>query len=65
MRAARAAAVVALGIVLYRWLVRERLLNWGADEAEVHARLPGEELLGDATRSRPRRSRSPAPPSAV
>ena len=65
MRAARAAAVVALGIVLYRWLVRERLLNWGANEAEVHARLPGEELLDDATRSRPRRSRSPAPPSAV
>ena len=31
MRAARAAAVIALGAVLYRWLVRERLLNWGAD----------------------------------
>jgi hypothetical protein len=65
MRAARAAAVVALGTVLYRWLVRERLLNWGADEAEVHARLPGDELLEDADAVATRVITIDAPPSAV
>jgi hypothetical protein len=65
MRAARAAAAVALGTVLYRWLVRERLLNWGADEAEVHARLPGDELLEDADAVATRAITIDAPPSAV
>ena len=65
MRAARAAAVIALGTVLYRWLVRERLLNWGADEAEVHARLPGDELLEDADAVATRAITIDAPPSAV
>ena len=65
MRAARAATVVALGAVLYRWLVRERLLNWGATEAEVHAGLPGDELLDDADGVATRAITIDAPPSAV
>jgi len=65
MRAAKAAAVVALGTVLYRWLVRERLLNWGANEAEVNARLPGDELLDDADAVATRAITVDAPPSAV
>jgi len=65
MRVARAATVVALGAVLYRWLLRERLLNWGATEAEVHARLPGDELLDDADAVATRAVTVDAPPSAV
>ncbi|HET9969717.1 MAG TPA: hypothetical protein VFQ68_15890 [Streptosporangiaceae bacterium] len=57
--------MIALGTVLYRWLVRERLLNWGADEAEVHARLPGDELLEDADAVATRAITIDAPPSAV
>ena len=41
MRAGRAAAAVALGGALYHWLVRERLLNWGAQEAEVGGAAAG------------------------
>jgi hypothetical protein len=65
MRAGRAAAAVALGGVLYQWLVRERLLNWGAQQAEVEARLPGDELLDDADAVATRAITINAPPSAV
>jgi hypothetical protein len=65
MRAGRAAAAVALGGALYRWLVRERLLNWGAQEAEAGARLPGDELLEDADAVATRAITIDAPPSAV
>jgi hypothetical protein len=37
----------ALG-VLYRALLRGRILTWGATDAEARARLPGDELLEDA-----------------
>jgi hypothetical protein len=50
---------------VYRWLVRERLLAWGADEAEVHARLPGDQLLEDADAVATRAITIDAPPSAV
>ena len=65
MRAGAAAAVVALGGVLYRWLVRERILNWGAQKAEAVARLPGDELLEDADVVATRAITIGAPPSAV
>jgi len=45
-----AAAAMALGGVLYHWFLRDRLLNWGAQQAEVEARLPGDELLEAGTR---------------
>ena len=65
MRAATAAVMVALGGVLYRWLVRDRVLNWGAQEAEAAARLPGDELLEDADVVATRAITIGAPPSAV
>ena len=44
---------VALGSIgaaglLYRLLLRRRILNWGATEAEANAHLPGDELLEEA-----------------
>ena len=66
MRAGTAAAVVALGgVLLYRWLGRERVLNWGTEEAEADARLPGDELLEDADVVATRATTVDAPPSAV
>jgi hypothetical protein len=65
MRVGRAAAAVALGGALYHWLVRERLLNWGAQQAEAEARLPGDELLEDADAVATRAITIGAPPSAV
>ena len=65
MRAGTAAAVVALGAVLYHRLVRDRVLNWGAQQAEVEARLPGDELLEDADVVATRAITIDAPPSAV
>ena len=66
MRAGTAAAAVALGgVLLYRWLVRDRVLNWGAQEAEAAARLPGDELLDDADVVATRAITIDAAPSAV
>jgi hypothetical protein len=66
MRAGTAAAAVALGgVLLYRRLLRDRVLNWGAQEAEVAARLPGDELLHDADAVATRAITIDAPPSAV
>jgi len=48
MRPLRAAlALAALG-TLYTALLRRPILTWGATEAEVRARLPGDDLLEDA-----------------
>ncbi len=60
-----AAAAMALGGVLYHWFLRDRLLNWGAQQAEVEARLPGDELLEDADAVATRAITIGAPPSAV
>jgi len=66
MRAGTAAAAVALsGVLLYRWLLRDRVLNWSAQEAEVAARLPGDELLDVADAVATRAITIDAPPSAV
>jgi hypothetical protein len=44
------AALVSIGagVLLYRRLLSNRILNWGATGAEARARLPGDELLEDA-----------------
>lgn len=42
-----AVALAGLG-ALYRLLLREPILTWGATSAEAAARLPGDELLEDA-----------------
>lgn len=42
------AALAAIACVLYRTLLRQPILTWGATEAEATSRLPGDELLEDA-----------------
>ena len=46
---------IAAAALVYRCLLRRRIMNWGATDAEVDARLPGDELLehvdGVATRA--------------
>ena len=46
---------IAAAALVYRSLLRHRIMNWGATDAEVDARLPGDELLehadGVATRA--------------
>jgi hypothetical protein len=46
---------IAAAALVYRSLLRRRIMNWGATDAEVDARLPGDELLehadGVATRA--------------
>ena len=47
----RSVATLASGAgaaLVYRRLLRPRILTWGATAAEVEARLPGDELLEDA-----------------
>ena len=39
---------LAAAALVYRGLVRRRILNWGATDAEADARLPGDELLEHA-----------------
>ena len=65
VRARAALAGLALGAILYRRWLRERLLSWGATGAEAAARLPGDELLEDADGVSTRAVTIDAPPSAV
>jgi hypothetical protein len=60
-----AVGALAASSVLYRRLLRERVLNWGATADEVVRRLPGDELLEDADIVATRAIRIDAPPSAV
>ena len=48
-----------------RLILRRRILNWGATEAEAAARLPGDELLEEADGVATRAVTIDAPPSAV
>jgi hypothetical protein len=65
MRAGKSLVAVALGSLLYRLFLRKRLLNWGATQAEVAGRLPGDELLEDADGIATRAITIDAPPSTV
>ena len=51
--------------VLYRKLVRQPVLTWGATAEEADERLPGDELLEDADGVATRAITIEAPPSAV
>jgi hypothetical protein len=58
--------VLALGVAtLYRLLLRQPILTWGATDAEAGARLPGDELLEDADGVATRAITIDAPASAV
>jgi hypothetical protein len=70
MRAAAktfAFAAVALGgaAFVYRTLLRQRVLTWGATAEEAQARLPGDELLADADGIATRAITIDAPADAV
>ena len=60
------AAVAVTGVaLLYRKLLRQPILTWGATEDEAAARLPGDELLEDAAGVATRAITIDAPASAV
>ncbi|HEX6761790.1 MAG TPA: hypothetical protein VF094_03210 [Gaiellaceae bacterium] len=60
------AAVLAAGCALvYRGLLRQPILTWGATAEEAGARLPGDELLEDADGVATRAITIDAPASAV
>jgi hypothetical protein len=61
---ARAAAVIG-AVFVYRRLLREPILTWGATAGEAAARLPGDELLEDADGVATRAITINAPRSAV
>jgi len=50
---------------MYQLGLRSRILNWGATDSEVAARLPGDELLEDADRASTRAIGIDAPAGAV
>ena len=56
---------IGLAAIVYQFLLRRPILNWGATNAEAHARLPGDELLEDADGVATRAITIDAPASAV
>ena len=62
-----ALTVVLIGVAsaLYQRRLRGPILNWGATDAEAHARLPGDELLEQADGVATRAITIAAPASAV
>ena len=56
---------ITAAALLYQVLLRRPILNWGATDAEAHARLPGDELLEDADGVATRAITIDAPASAV
>ena len=65
VRAAVVAAGIAGGVLLYRRVLREPVLTWGATAEEAARPLPGDELLEDADIVATRAISIDAPPSAV
>ena len=57
-------ALVGLGAV-YRLVLRDRILTWGATQAEATATLPGDELLEAADGVATRAIEIDAPPAAI
>jgi hypothetical protein len=64
-RLATGLGILGLAALVYRALLRRRILDWGATEAEAVARLPGDELLEDAAGVATRAIAIDAPASAV
>ena len=56
---------LGLAVLLYRMVLRPRILNWGATDAEAAAQLPGDELLEDADGVATRAITIEAPRAAV
>jgi hypothetical protein len=64
-RLAGAVVVMVGGAVVYRALLRQPIMTWGATDEEAEARLPGDELLEDADGVATRAITIDAPASAV
>jgi hypothetical protein len=64
-RLAGVAVAVCGGVAVYRTLLRQRILTWGATAEEAAARLPGDELLEGADGVATRAITIDAPASAV
>lgn len=58
-------AGLVVGALVCRFVLRRRILSWGATQAEAEARLPGDELLEDAAGVATRAITIDAPASAV
>ena len=52
-------------VALYRFVLRRRILNWGATETEAASRLPGDELLEQADGVSTRAITIKAPPASI
>jgi hypothetical protein len=65
MRVGLAIGAIGTAVVLYRRLLRDAILNWGATDGEARARLPGDELLEPADGVATRAITIDAPASAV
>jgi hypothetical protein len=63
--AALTAASAATGVILYRRVLRNPVLTWGATPDEAARRLPGDELLEEADIVSTRAIAIDAPPSAI
>jgi hypothetical protein len=62
----RSVLVASFGLAtLYRLLLREQILTWGATDAEATSRLPGDELLETADGVATRAIAIDAPPAAI
>jgi hypothetical protein len=59
------ATALASVVLLYKGLLRRRILDWGATETEAAARLPGDELLEEADGVATRAIAIDAPATAV
>ena len=65
MRVSLAIGAIGIAVVLYRRMLRDAILNWGATDGEARARLPGDELLEPADGVATRAITIDAPASAV
>jgi len=61
----RTPLLIAAGAGLYATVIRHRVLTWGASAEEAGDRLPGDELLTDASGISTRAITIDAPPDAV
>lgn len=57
--------LLAAVAAVYSWLVRPRMLRWGATDEEVLERFPGDEFVAGATRSATMATTIDAPPERV
>ena len=64
-RGSVALAWIGSAAIVYRFLLRQPILDWGATNAEARARLPGDELLEEADGVATRAITIDAPASAV